>query len=239
MRKNQTIESSEMHGFLNINKPSGMTSYDVIRFIKRMPGFRYRIGHTGTLDPLASGVLVICIGSATKKADRFLSMEKEYITTMLLGITTDTDDIQGKVIETKKVEHNTFDEDLICSTIYSFKGEIKQVPPSVSALRRQGVRLYKLHRQGCPVIPEARKVFIYEIDIKKIEIPRIIFRVVCSRGTYVRALCRDIGKKLGCGAVQEALVRTKVGMFAIEDSITLEQLKKDGIKNHLIQNIII
>lgn len=238
MKKNQTTESSGVDGFLNINKPSGMTSYDVIRCIKRMPGFRYRIGHTGTLDPLASGVLVICIGSATKKADKFLAMEKEYLATLLLGITTDTDDIQGKIIETKKVEQNTFDEDLIYSTIYSFKGEIEQVPPAVSALRKQGVRLYKLHRQGRPVIPESRKVFIYEIDIKKIEIPRILFRVVCSRGTYIRALCRDIGKKLGCGAVQEALVRTRIGMFEIEDSITLEQLKQDGIKKHLIQNVL-
>jgi len=154
------IDINELNGFLNVNKPSGMTSYDVIRHIKRISNFKGKIGHTGTLDPLASGVLVICIGSATKKAGKFLAMEKEYLATMLLGTTTDTDDIQGKIIETKKIDNTTLDIDLINKTIHSFIGEIQQVPPSVSALTRQGVRLYKLHRQGRPVIPEARKVFV-------------------------------------------------------------------------------
>ncbi|HON05018.1 MAG: tRNA pseudouridine synthase B [candidate division TA06 bacterium ADurb.Bin131] len=233
------IDINELNGFLNVNKPSGMTSYDVIRHIKRISNFKGKIGHTGTLDPLASGVLVICIGSATKKAGKFLAMEKEYLATMLLGTTTDTDDIQGKIIETKKIDDTTLDIDLINKTIHSFIGEIQQVPPSVSALTRQGVRLYKLHRQGRPVIPEARKVFIYEIDVKKVEIPRVVFKVVCSRGTYIRALCRDIGRKLGYGAVQEALIRTRVGFFSIEQSITLDQLKKDGIKKYLMNTNII
>ncbi|HOC01960.1 MAG TPA: tRNA pseudouridine(55) synthase TruB [Candidatus Ratteibacteria bacterium] len=233
------IDINELNGFLNVNKPSGMTSYDVIRHIKRISNFKGKIGHTGTLDPLASGVLVICIGSATKKAGKFLAMEKEYLATMLLGTTTDTDDIQGKIIETKKIDDTTLDIDLINKTIHSFIGEIQQVPPSVSALTRQGVRLYKLHRQGRPVIPEARKVFIYEIDVKKVEIPRVVFKVVCSRGTYIRALCRDIGRKLGYGAVQEALIRTRVGFFSIEQSITLDQLKKDGIKKYLMDTNII
>ncbi len=239
MKKSEIIEFSGIDGFLNVNKPSGITSYDVIRHIKKIPDFKGKIGHTGTLDPLASGVLVICIGSATKKANKFLAMEKEYIATMLVGITTDTDDIQGKIIETRKIEECAFDEKSIYAVIQSFEGEIEQVPPSVSALRRQGVRLYKLHRQGHPIIPESRKVFIHENEVKKIEIPRIIFRVVCSRGTYIRALCRDIGRKLGCGAVQEALVRVRVGMFAIEDAVTLEQLKKDGVRKHLMQPHII
>ena len=233
------IDTNELNGFLNVNKPSGITSYDVIRHIKRISNFKGKIGHTGTLDPLASGVLVICIGSATKKAGKFLAMEKEYLATMLLGTTTDTDDIQGKIIETKKIDDTTLDIDLINKTIHSFIGEIQQVPPSVSALTRQGVRLYKLHRQGRPVIPEARKVFIYEIDVKKVEIPRVVFKVVCSRGTYIRALCRDIGRKLGYGAVQEALIRTRVGFFSIEQSITLDQLKKDGIKKYLMDTNII
>jgi len=233
------IDINELNGFLNVNKPSGMTSYDVIRHIKRISNFKGKIGHTGTLDPLASGVLVICIGSATKKAGKFLAMEKEYLATMLLGTTTDTDDIQGKIIETKKIDNTTLDIDLINKTIHSFIGEIQQVPPSVSALTRQGVRLYKLHRQGRPVIPEARKVFIYAIDVEKVEIPRVVFRVVCSRGTYIRALCRDIGRKLGCGAVQEALIRTRVGSFSIEQSMTLDQLRKDGIKKYLMHTSII
>ena len=239
MVKNQIVELSGMDGFLNINKPPGITSYDVIRQIKKIPGFKAKIGHTGTLDPLASGVLVICIGSATKKANRFLAMKKEYLATMLLGITTDTDDIQGRIIETKKLQQNIFNENLIRTTIQAFNGEIQQIPPCVSALRKNGVRLYKLYRQGCSITPEPRRVFIYEIEVQKIEIPMIVFRVVCSRGTYIRALCRDIGKKLGCGATQQALIRTKLGMFNIEESITIEQLKNDGITKYLIPPDII
>ncbi|MCM8764034.1 MAG: tRNA pseudouridine(55) synthase TruB [Candidatus Omnitrophica bacterium] len=223
-----------MDGFLNVNKPSAITSYDVIRFVKKIPGFREKIGHTGTLDPLASGVLVICIGNATKKASRFLLMEKEYLATMLLGITTDTDDIQGEILGTQNVNLTGLDEDLINRAVLSFVGEIEQIPPVVSAIRKQGVRLYKLHRQGRSVIPEPRKVLIHEIKIEKIEIPRIIFRVVCSRGTYVRSLCRDIGKKLGCGAVQESLIRLRVGWFTIEDAIDLDQLNRDTLHKYLI-----
>jgi len=221
-------------GFLNVNKPSGITSYDVIRFIKKIPGFSSKIGHTGTLDPIASGVLVVCIGSATKKAEKFLKMEKEYLATMLLGLSTDTDDIQGKIISKVEVLQDALKEDIIYDTVNSFTGEIEQIPPSVSALRKHGTRLYKLHRQGRTVVPEPRKVHIYEIEIKKIEIPRIVFRVVCSSGTYIRALCRDIGKKLGYGAVQESLVRLRVGNFRIEDSVELNQLNKDTLSKYII-----
>ncbi|MCM8822311.1 MAG: tRNA pseudouridine(55) synthase TruB [Candidatus Omnitrophica bacterium] len=223
-----------MDGFLNVNKPSGITSYDVIRYIKKIPGFREKIGHTGTLDPLASGVLVICIGNATRKASKFLSMEKEYLATLLLGVSTDTDDIQGKVLGTQNVSLNDLNHDTVNKVVLSFTGEIEQIPPVVSAIRKNGARLYKLHRQGHSVVPEPRKVLIHKIKIEKIEIPRIVFRVVCSRGTYVRSLCRDIGEKLGYGAVQEALVRLRVGHFTIENAIDLEQLNRDTLHKHLI-----
>lgn len=224
----------KMDGFLNVNKPSGITSYDVIRFIKKIPNFSSKIGHTGTLDPLASGVLVICIGSATKKASKFLLMEKEYLATLLLGISTDTDDIQGKILETCEIKPENLSVQKIQDVVYSFAGEIEQVPPVVSAIRKQGKRLYKLHRKGKSLIPEPRKVFIHEIEIKKIEIPRIVFRVVCSRGTYIRALCRDIGKKLGYIGVQESLIRLRVGKFTLENSVNLEQLNENTLQKYLI-----
>lgn len=229
----------DLNGFLNINKPSGITSYDVIRYIKKIPGFNSKIGHTGTLDPLASGVLVVCIGNATKKAYKFLAMEKEYIASLLLGVSTDTDDVQGKIIETHQVNPSDFDHETISRVVLSFMGEIEQVPPVVSALRKQGERLYKLYRKGKSVVPESRKVFIHEIEIKKIEIPRIVFRVVCSRGTYIRALCRDIGKKLGCGGVQESLVRLRVGSFNIEDAVHLQQLNRDNLQKFLLPESIV
>ncbi|MCX7705984.1 MAG: tRNA pseudouridine(55) synthase TruB [bacterium] len=229
----------KISGFINVNKPMGITSYDVIRYIKKIPNFHSKIGHTGTLDPLASGVLVICIGNATKKADKFLKMEKEYVASLLLGITTDTDDIQGKIIETREINVVDFEENRIRDVVLSFIGEIDQVPPVVSALRRQGERLYKLHRKGKTIVPEPRRVFINEIEIKKIEIPRIVFRVVCSRGTYIRALCRDIGKKLGYGAVQESLIRLRVGQFRIEDAIPLEQLNEGNLEKYLLPESIV
>jgi len=229
----------QLDGFLNINKPSGITSYDVIRFIKKIPGFNARIGHTGTLDPLASGVLVVCIGTATRKAGKFLAMEKEYLATLLLGITTDTDDIQGEILESSQVNSESIDEQQVYKTICSFAGEIEQVPPSVSALRRHGVRLYKLHRQGKPVIPEPRKVFVHEITVEKIEIPRIVFRVVCSRGTYIRSLCRDIGKKLGYGAAQESLIRLRIGEFTIDNAVELKQLNEENLKKYIIPSSVI
>ncbi len=228
-----------MNGFLNVNKPSGITSYDVIRFIKKIPGFHAKIGHTGTLDPLASGVLVICIGSSTKKAGKFLSMEKEYIATLLLGITTDTDDIQGKILDKQDLNYEDLDKEMIKKVVSSFVGEIEQIPPVVSAIRKHGMRFYKIYRQGGTVVPEPRKIFIHEIEVKKIEIPRIVLRVRCFRGTYIRALCRDIGKKLGYGAVQESLIRTRVGQFKIEDAVRLEQLNQSTLRQYLIPDSII
>jgi len=221
-----------MDGFVNINKPSGITSYDVIRFLKRTFNVREKIGHTGTLDPLASGVLVVCLGKATKSAPLFLAMEKEYLATMELGVVTDTDDVEGKVLSRRGCGEIT--EAQVREAAGRFTGTILQVPPVVSAIRVGGDRLYKLHRKGKEVTPPEKTVTIHELELTKIEPPMVAFRVVCSRGTYIRALCRDIGAALGCGGTQTALTRTRVGPFPLEKSVSLETLERTGLSTHLI-----
>ncbi|MDD3725866.1 MAG: tRNA pseudouridine(55) synthase TruB [Candidatus Ratteibacteria bacterium] len=220
-----------MDGIIPVNKPDGITSYDVIRFIKRTFGLKNKIGHAGTLDPLASGVLIICIGKGTKMSNVFMHEDKEYEARLLLGIKTDTDDIKGKVIEKKEV---VVSEQEIIGVIKEFEGEIEQVPPVVSAIKKDGVPLYKLHRKGIDVSPPKRTVVIKRLDIKSISLPYVDFTVVCSKGTYIRSLCRDIGNKLGCGGTQSALKRTRVGRFKIEDTATLKEIEKNGLERYLI-----
>jgi len=221
-----------MNGILNIYKPRGITSYDVIRIIKKEFDFKDKIGHGGTLDPIGEGVLIICLGEMTKFSNKFLNFDKEYIGEVLLGIKTDTDDIEGKIIEEKKVEN--LKEEEIIGVFKSFEGEIEQIPPVVSAIKYKGKPLYKYYRKGILIKPPPRKVLIKKIEVLKINIPYVEFRVLCSKGTYIRALCRDIGEKLGCGGTQNKLIRTKVGPFKIENSVKIEDLKKDGIEKHLI-----
>lgn len=221
-----------MEGFININKPSGITSYDVIRFIKKVFHPKEKLGHTGTLDPLASGVLVICIGRSTKKAPLFLNMDKEYITTMELGKITDTDDIDGNVLEIKPIDDITSEK--IKEVVMGFKGKMAQIPPIVSALKFKGEKLYNLYRKGNPIILKAREINIKDIEILNIEIPNVKIRVVCGRGTYMRSLCRDIGEKLGCGATQSKLLRTRIGKFKIEESISLAELEKYPLGHYLL-----
>lgn len=221
-----------MDGIIIVNKPTGITSYDVIRFIKKtFYPFRSKIGHSGTLDPLAEGVLIVCIGRATKLSERFMNQEKEYIAKLLLGKKTDTDDIEGKVLEEKEV-NVTGDE--VLKVIKDFEGEIEQIPPVVSALKHKGQPFYKLHRKGILVFPSPRKILIKKIEMLNMALPHIEFKVLCSRGTYIRALCRDIGDKLGCGAVQVGLKRTRIGQLSITESLTLKQIEKNGLENSLI-----
>ena len=215
-----------MDGLINVNKPQGITSYDVIRFLKRTFHPREKIGHAGTLDPLAEGVLLVCLGQATRLSPALMGLEKEYMATLLLGVETDTLDSQGRVMAEHPVEVSP---EQVKKVVFSFQGEIQQVPPSVSALKYQGMPLYKHYRKGRPVIPAARTVMIREISVLKIDLPRVEFKVVCSRGTYVRALCRDIGQKLGCGGTQIALRRTRIGPFRIEESFSLPEFEKKGL----------
>lgn len=211
-----------MDGFLNVNKPKGITSHDVVDEIRRLVG-REKVGHTGTLDPEATGVLPVAVGKATKVI-QFLKEGKEYRATMRLGITTDTQDITGKVIA--KSEEINVSEDKTREAFKDFLGKIEQVPPMVSALKVKGKRLYKLAREGKEIERPKREVEIYNLNLLKYKPPDITFEVSCSKGTYVRTLCHDMGKALGPGACLKSLVRTKSGIFTLEESHTLEELRR-------------
>jgi tRNA pseudouridine55 synthase len=217
---------SEIRGIFNIFKPSGMTSFDVVKFVRRVTGIR-RVGHTGTLDPSASGVLPVCVGAATKVIQFIPDNKKEYIAELILGVKTDSLDGEGNIIDSNEYWRK-LDEKEIRSVFEHFQGEIAQVPPMYSALHYQGKRLYKLARSGQEVIREPRRVKIEEIEILDISLPLISFRVLCSAGTYIRSLTSDIGDELGTGAHLSSLIRTRSGPFRIERSITLKELKEKG-----------
>ena len=219
-----------MNGILNINKGLGLTSFDAVRKIKKIAHTK-KVGHTGTLDPEASGVLPICIGGATKFADYIMKDDKVYRATLRLGIVTDTYDKEGAVLRTSEV---TSSEEEVISVINSFTGRIKQVPPMYSALKVNGQRLYSLARQGIEIERAARDIEIFSIEIIEMDLPFVVFDVKCSKGTYIRSLCYDIGEKLGCGGAMWALVRTRSGFFDIENSVRLEDLTEENIADHLI-----
>lgn len=219
-----------MNGILNINKGLGLTSFDAVRKIKKIAHTK-KVGHTGTLDPEASGVLPICIGGATKFADYIMKDDKVYRATLRLGIVTDTYDKEGAVLRTSEV---TSSEEEVISVINSFTGRIKQVPPMYSALKVNGQRLYSLARQGIEIERAARDIEIFSIEIIEMDLPFVVFDVTCSKGTYIRSLCYDIGEKLGCGGAMWALVRTRSGFFDIENSVRLEDLTEENIADHLI-----
>ena len=212
-----------MDGILNIDKPKDWTSHDVVAKIRSH--FRIKkVGHAGTLDPNATGVLLICLGKATKKASFLTGQKKTYEGTLLLGTTTDTQDIKGKVIRKMKVEK--IDAELLSSILKELTGDISQIPPMYSAVHYRGERLYKLARKGIKVNPEPRKVHIYSIELLSINIPEISIRVVCSKGTYIRTLANTIGEKLGYGACLKDLRRIQVGDFHIKDSLVLKDVLK-------------
>lgn len=212
-----------IHGVININKEKGYTSHDVVAKLRGIVGQK-KIGHTGTLDPDATGVLPVCLGKATKLCDMLTDKSKTYETVMLLGKTTDTQDISGSVLSESSVE--SIDEDAVKKCIGEFVGDYLQVPPMYSALKVNGKKLYELARQGIEVERKARPVVIHEIKILEIALPRVRMEVSCSKGTYIRTLCHDIGLKLGCGACMEELIRTKVSCFEIPDSLTLGQVQE-------------
>ncbi|MCB2292093.1 tRNA pseudouridine(55) synthase TruB [Clostridium algoriphilum] len=219
-----------MNGILNVFKPTGMTSFDVVRKIRKISNVK-KVGHAGTLDPEASGVLPVCIGKATKAIDYIMADFKVYETELKLGVTTDTYDREGKII--KESEVNWSDEE-ITRVINSFIGEIKQVPPMYSALKVNGKKLYELARAGIEIEREARAIVIYSIDIKEINSPYVKFRVKCSKGTYIRSLCYDIGEALKCGGMMWNLQRTATGQFDIEDAINVNELNEENINKYII-----
>jgi len=211
-----------MDGILIVDKPQGMTSHDVVDFIRRKFKIK-KAGHAGTLDPMATGVLVMLLGSATKSAHRFLNDDKEYEATLTLGGTSDTGDAWGMVTRNfgKQV---AFDDDRIKAAFNKFMGVIEQTPPAYSAVKVKGRKLYELARKGVRVAVEPRKVTIKELDITGVSMPEVSFRVTCSKGTYVRQLCVDIGEDLGCGAYLSRLRRTRSGPFAIGEAVTVADL---------------
>lgn len=213
-----------MDGIINIYKEKGFTSHDVVAKLRGMLKQK-KIGHTGTLDPNAEGVLPICIGKATKVCDLITDKDKTYETVLQLGITTDTQDTTGCILSEKEVISSKQE---ICQVIASFQGNYMQTPPMYSAIKINGKRLYELAREGKEVERKARLVTIYEnriIEISK-DCREIFMEVHCSKGTYIRTLCHDIGKRLGCGGCMKQLKRTKVGRFKAAESITLSELEQ-------------
>ncbi len=224
----------EINGIILLDKPGGKTSHDMVYEMRRIAGTR-RVGHTGTLDPMATGVLPMCIGSATKASDMLMSEKKEYIAELILGKQTDTGDCEGQVIfEGEEV----CDEDKIKEAVMSFVGEQLQVPPMYSAKKQGGKKLYELAREGITVEREPAKINIFNIEVISICKNVVNIRVCCSKGTYIRVLCEDIGKKLGTYAYMNKLRRTASGEFEISMCKTPEELKKLAEENRLEEVLI-
>jgi tRNA pseudouridine55 synthase len=220
-------------GFILINKPAGITSHDVVDKLREITKIK-RIGHSGTLDPFATGLLILGIGREfTKKLSIFQKKDKEYVATLRLGAESDTFDREGKIIE-KKVEKIPERKE-IEEVLKSFLGEIEQIPPAFSAKKIKGKKLYELARRGIKVKPKPQKVKIYEISILEYKFPYLKIKVKCSSGTYIRSLANDIGKKLGCGAYLEELIRTKIGEFSLDNTIELSKLNSQNWKKFLIE----
>ncbi|MBR0360628.1 MAG: tRNA pseudouridine(55) synthase TruB [Clostridia bacterium] len=211
-----------MNGVIIIDKPKGKTSHDIVGILRKKFGTR-RVGHTGTLDPLATGVLPVCIGNATRAADMLIESDKKYRATFLLGKRSDTLDIEGQITEENEV---SVSEEDVRRVVSEFIGEQDQIPPMYSAIKKDGKKLYDLAREGIEIEREPRRINIYSIDICDIALPAVTIDVHCSKGTYIRSLCDDIGTKLGCGAVMTELRRTYTAGFAIEDAYTIDELDK-------------
>lgn len=212
-----------MDGVIVIRKEKGFTSHDVVAKLRGILHMK-KIGHTGTLDPDAEGVLPVALGKATRLVDMITDKEKTYEAVMRLGVVTDTQDMSGTVLS--QTEDISVTEEELRTVIGSFVGDYMQVPPMYSALKVNGKKLYELAREGKTVERKARPVHFYEIEILDINLPLVRFCVTCSKGTYIRTLCHDIGEKLGCGAAMETLLRTKVGRFTLDDAITLAQAEE-------------
>lgn len=224
-----------INGVINVYKEKGYTSHDVVAKLRKITGQK-KIGHTGTLDPDATGVLPVCLGKATKLCGLLTDKDKTYEAVLLLGKTTDTQDISGKVLSEKSTE-GLF-EDRVREMIMSFKGEYEQLPPMYSALKVNGRKLYELAREGKVVERKARKVLIHDIQILSVRLPRVRMSVTCSKGTYIRTLCHDIGEKLGCGGCMEELTRTCVSQFGINESLTLDEIDREMKEGTLEKRIV-
>ena len=222
-------------GVLNIYKEKGYTSNDVVACLRRIVGQK-KIGHTGTLDPDAEGVLPVCLGRATKLCDMLTDRNKTYEAVLLLGKTTDTQDISGTVL--KECDTSGISDGEAAEHIYRFVGEYDQIPPMYSALKVNGKKLYELAREGKTVERKSRRVHVFQIRILEMKLPRIRMEVECSKGTYIRTLCHDIGESLGAGGCMESLKRTRSGRFVLEDSVKLAQVEEWKNQGRLMELVI-
>lgn len=222
------------HGIVIVHKEKGFTSHDVVAKMRGICGQK-KIGHTGTLDPEATGVLPVCLGNGTRLCDMLTERDKEYVALLRLGVETDTQDMTGTVLSSRPVEVG---EPQVREAAWFFQGSYMQTPPMYSALKVNGKKLYELAREGKEVERQAREVRIGEIEILAMTLPVVRLRVVCSKGTYIRTLCADIGQKLGCGGAMESLVRTRVGNFSLEEALTLTQLQELKDQGRLSQAIL-
>lgn len=210
-------------GIINVYKEKGFTSHDVVAKMRGILGQK-KIGHTGTLDPAAEGVLPVCVGKGTRLCDMLTDKDKTYRAVLLLGTETDTQDTTGQILKVRETEGLT--EEQVREAILSFLGDYEQIPPMYSALKVNGRKLYELAREGKEVERKARPVKILDIRIEEMRLPEVTMSVTCSKGTYIRTLCYDIGEKLGCGGCMKELTRTRAGRFEIKDSLTLGELEK-------------
>jgi tRNA pseudouridine55 synthase len=227
-----------INGVINVYKEPGYTSHDVVAKLRGILKQK-KIGHMGTLDPNAVGVLPVCLGKATKLCDLLSEKDKSYTATLLLGMETDTQDTTGKVIATAKPEEvAALSEDKVFEVMKSYIGDYEQIPPMFSAIKINGQKLYNLARRGEEIERPARHCRIVDITVTQMELPRVDFHVTCSKGTYVRTLCHDIGRDLGVGGCMEKLIRTKVERFDVKDSIDLSQIEECRDNGTLEQYII-
>jgi tRNA pseudouridine55 synthase len=215
------VNSYTIYGILNLFKAPGWTSYDVVRKITYISRIK-KVGHAGTLDPFASGVLLIALGRATKKIISLQELDKEYVCEIQLGMVTNTLDVTGEIIQTFPTEQ--LDEQQVEKAVQQFVGEIEQVPPQFSAIKIKGKRAYQFAREGRLIELSPRKIQIYGIDVLEMQLPSIKLKIRCAKGTYIRSLARDIGEKLGCGGFVKSLARTRIGPYRIEDSLPIERL---------------
>ena len=224
-----------LDGIFNVYKEKGYTSHDVVARLRGIAGQK-KVGHTGTLDPDAEGVLPVCLGKATKVCDVLTDKSKTYQAVLLLGRRTDTQDISGACLEER--DTSGLAKETVRRAVESFLGDYMQTPPMYSALKVDGKKLYELAREGKTVERKARKVQIHRIEIRKMDLPRVWIEVACSKGTYIRTLCDDIGELLGVGGCMEELLRTRVGHFRIEDSVRLSELERYREEGTLEEHLI-
>jgi tRNA pseudouridine55 synthase len=234
----RNITENAYHGVVVVNKPSGMTSHDVVNRARRIFEMK-RVGHAGTLDPIATGVLALCLGHATRIAEYLASSGKVYIAEALFGVETNTQDISGDVLETR--DASGLSASKVEETLTAFRGDILQIPPMVSAVHHQGRRLYELAREGVEVERSPRPVTIHELKLLEFHPgnpARARLRIACSSGTYIRTICADVGRELGVGGMMESLMRTRAGCFSIDEAHTLEELQS-AAGNQQLQSYVI